>query len=46
MNNEATLTGSKIRLKSDSAISCKDSKFFVDSEKIKAQKEQKKLVEP
>jgi hypothetical protein len=46
MDNEATLTGSRIRLKSDSAfhiktwystpsISCRDYEVFVDSEEIK-----------
>jgi hypothetical protein len=48
MDNEATLTGSRIRLKSDSAfhiktwystpsISCRDYEVFVDSEEIKTQ---------
>jgi hypothetical protein len=48
MDNEATLTGSKIRLKSDSTLHIKtwystpsisyiDYEFFVDSEEIKTQ---------
>jgi hypothetical protein len=48
MDNEATLTGSKICLKSDStfhiktwystpSISCRDYEVFVDSEEIKTQ---------
>jgi hypothetical protein len=48
MDNEATLTGSRIRLKSDStfhiktwystpSISCRDYEVFVDSEEIKTQ---------
>jgi hypothetical protein len=51
MDNEATLTGSIIRLKSDStfhiktwyptpSISCRDSEVIVDSEEVKAQREQ------
>jgi hypothetical protein len=48
MDNEATLTGSKIRLKSDStfhiktwystpSVSCRDYGVLVDSQEIKAQ---------
>jgi hypothetical protein len=51
MDNEATLTGSRIRLKSDSvfhiktwyptpSISSRDSEDIVDSEEVKAQREQ------
>jgi hypothetical protein len=51
MDNEATLTGSIIRLKSDLdfhsktwyptlIISCKDSKFIVDLEEVEARREE------
>ena len=56
MDNEATLTGSIISLKLDStfhiktwyptpSISCRDSEVIVDSEEVKAQREQEKIVE-